>query len=251
MASRTSAQRDSSSPGARRPIRALAGQALVPGTGRVNKAGSAGFTLIEVLIALGITAFVSVIAYTSLSSVLTGAERLRENTDRSYEINRAFMILSRDLRQFANRPVRDEFGEVEPALSGGELARFSLSFTRTGWHNPGGNPRSNLQRVNYRLEEEALWRDTYPVLDRSGNTEPDTVLLLDDVEELQLRFLGSVENLEVGSRSLALDTSDWSENWVADTSAPGDELPPPVAVEILLQLQDWGEMRRLYVLPPL
>ncbi len=150
----------------------------------------AGFTLVEVLIALAITAFVSMIAYTSLSTVMTGVERLRENTDRIYEVNRAFMIMSRDLRQFTARPVRDEFGELEPAFTGGELARFALSFTRTGWHNPNSHPRSNLQRVNYRLEDDGLWRDTYPVLDRTADTEPDSVLLLDGVESLQLTFLG-------------------------------------------------------------
>ncbi len=53
----------------------------------------AGFTLVEVLIALAITAFVSMIAYTSLSTVMTGVERLRENTDRIYAVNRAFMII--------------------------------------------------------------------------------------------------------------------------------------------------------------
>jgi general secretion pathway protein J len=161
------------------------------------------------------------------------------------------MMISRDLRQFVNRPVRDEFGELEPALSGGELARFALSLTRSGWHNPGGYPRSNLQRVNYRLEDDALWRDTYTVLDRSGNTEPTTVLLLDDVEDLRLRFLGSLEQFEPGSSGDALDTSDWAENWVSDTSVPGQELAPPVALEINVQLGDWGEMRRLYALPPL
>ena len=41
-----------------------------------------GFTLIEVLIAMAITAFVSMIAYTSLSTVMSGVESLRENTDR-------------------------------------------------------------------------------------------------------------------------------------------------------------------------
>ena len=116
---------------------------------------SSGFTLIEVLIALAITAFVSIIAYTSLSTVMSGVESLRANTDRIYEINRAMMILSRDLRQFADRSVRDEFGEIEPAMTGGELARFTLSFTRRGWHNPNGHPRSSLQRVNYRLEDGA------------------------------------------------------------------------------------------------
>ena len=212
---------------------------------------AAGFTLIEVLIALAITAFVSMIAYTSLSSVLTGVERLRENTDRTYEINRAFMILSRDLRQFVNRPVRDEYGELEPALSGGSLARFALSFTRSGWHNPSGYPRSNLQRVNYRLEEDGLWRDTYSVLDRTGSTEPEGVLLLEGVEDLQLSFLGSLDQLQVSSRGGNLDTSGWEESWVQDTSVPGQELVPPVAVEIILQLESWGEMRRLYALPPL
>ena len=210
-----------------------------------------GFTLVEVLIALGITAFVSVIAYTSLSAVLSGAERLRENTDRSYEINRAFMILSRDLRQFVDRPVRDEFGEREPGLTGGLLARFPLSFTRTGWHNPNGYPRSNLQRVNYRLEDDALWRDSYTVLDRAASTEPTSVLLLEGVEEVQLRFLAGLDQLQVSSRGLNIDTSDWTENWVADTSAPSASLGPPAAVEIMLQLDDWEEIRRLYALPPL
>lgn len=211
----------------------------------------AGFTLIEVLIALAITAFVSMIAYTSLSTVLTGVERLRENTDRIYEVNRAWMIISRDLRQVVNRPVRDEFGESEPALAGGVQARFALSFTRTGWHNPNGHPRSYLQRVNYRLEDEALWRDTYPVLDRAGDTEPDTVLLLEGVEDLRLAFLGSLETLQTQSGSTTLDTASWVENWVPDSSAPGVGLASPIAVEISLQLQDWGEMRRLYALPPL
>ena len=154
---------------------------------------ASGFTLVEVLIALAITAFVSVIAYTSLSTVMTGVESLKDNTDRIYEINRAFMILSRDLRQLSPRGVRDEFDEREPAFVGGELARFSLSFTRAGWHNPLGHPRSTLQRVNYRLEDEALWRDSYPVLDRATNTEPQSVLLLDGVEELHLAFIGSLE----------------------------------------------------------
>ncbi len=212
----------------------------------------AGFTLVEVLIALAITAFVSMIAYTGLSTVMTGVERLRENTDRIYEINRAFMILSRDLRQFTARPVRDEFGEIEPAFTGGELARFALSFTRTGWHNPNNYPRSTLQRVNYRLEEEALWRDTYSVLDRAADTEPQSVLLLDGVESMELVFLGSLEGLQVQPGSATLDTRNWVENWVSDGSGlQGPELLPPVAVQITLQLTGWGEMRRLYALPPL
>ena len=211
-----------------------------------------GFTLVEVLIALAITAFVSMIAYTSLSSVIVGVEGMRETTDRTYEINRAWMIISRDLRQFVPRPVRDEFGEEEPAMSGGSVARFALSFTRAGWHNPNANPRSNLQRINYRLEDGALWRDSYAVLDRAGNTEPQSVLLLGGVEYMELAFLASLQGVQKESGGSGLDTRDWVESWIVDDQAPGAGVTsPPVALEIRLQLDDWGEMRRMYALPPL
>jgi general secretion pathway protein J len=211
-----------------------------------------GFTLVEVLIALSITAFVSMIAYSSLSSVISGVESMRESTDRTYEINRAWMIISRDLRQFVPRPVRDEFGEEEPAMSGGPVARFALSFTRAGWHNPNANPRSNLQRINYRIEDEALWRDSYTVLDRAGNTEPQSVLLLDGVEYMELAFLASLQGVQKESGGSGLDTSDWVESWIVDDQASAaGAASPPVALEIRLQLDDWGEMRRMYALPPL
>ena len=68
---------------------------------------------------------------------------------------------------------------------------------------------------------------------------------------MQLAFLGSVEALQTESRSAALDTSNWANSWVVDASAPDAELNSPVGVEISLQLQGWGEMRRLYALLPL
>jgi general secretion pathway protein J len=213
--------------------------------------GSAGFTLVEVLIALAITAFISAIAYSSLSSALAAVESIRVTAQRTYEVDRAWMIISRDLGQFVARPVRDEFGEVEPAMMGGAAARFPLSFTRTGWHNPVGNQRSNLERVNYRLEDGALWRDSYPVLDRAPDSAPRQVRLLEDVEVLELVFLGALTEVESTGSGIELDTRGWQGSWVSDTSAPNTELAPPVALEFRLQLEDLGEMRRIYALPPL
>jgi len=212
---------------------------------------AAGFTLVEVLIAMAITVFVGMVAYSSISGVLVGADVLQRGAERSYEINRAWMIISRDLRQFVARPVRDEFGQIEPALLGGDIARFPLSFTRTGWHNPAGQPRSNLQRVNYRLQDEALWRDSYFVLDRAGDTEPRSALLLDGVESLELLFLGALGEARLQPGSTEIDMRNWADNWVPEASLVDPALPPPVALEIRLQLVDEGEMRRLYVLPPL
>lgn len=210
---------------------------------------ASGFTLVEVLIALAITAFVATIAYSSLSTVIIGMESTRENSQRAYAVNRAWMIITRDLRQFVNRPVRDEFGEPEPALQGGPAARFALSLTRSGWHNPNAQLRSNLQRVNYRIEDEALWRDSYAVLDRAADTEPASVKLLEGVEYLDLAFLASLTAVQSNRDSSTVETRDWPDSWVVDTSEPGSVLAPPVALQITLQLSDWGEMSRLYELP--
>jgi general secretion pathway protein J len=206
---------------------------------------------VEVLIALAITAFIAAIAYSSLSTALQAVESTRATAQRSYELNRAWMIISRDLRQFVARPVRDEFGQVEPAMAGGTAARFPLSFTRTGWHNPNDIQRSNLQRVNYRVEDGALWRDAYTVLDRAPDTAPQQVRLLEGVEVLELVFLGALADARSVGQGIELETRDWQGNWVADTSAPDTELPPPAALEFRLQLEDLGEMRRVYALPPL
>ncbi len=212
---------------------------------------TAGFTLVEVLIALAITAFIAAIAYSSLSAALQAVESTRATAQRSYEVSRAWMIISRDLRQFVARPVRDEFGQLEPAMVGGPAARFPLSFTRSGWHNPNDIARSNLQRVSYRVEDGALWRDTYPVLDRAPDTVPQQLRLLEGVEVLELVFLGNLTDVQPAGRGIAFETRDWLVNWASDAVTGDAELPPPAALELRLQLDDLGEMRRIYALPPL
>lgn len=219
--------------------------------GTVVVSRARGFTLIEVLVALAITAFVASISYASLSSVLLGVESSRSAADRTHEINRAWMIITRDLRQFSPRPIRDEFGEEEPAMVGGEAARFLLSFTRAGWHNPLGQQRSNLQRVNYLVEDGALWRESYAVLDRANNSTPSRVRLLEGVDYLELGFLSSLGSVQTLSDRVTLDTANWSENWLVDTSVFGATLAPPAALELRLRLDDLGEIRRLYALPTL
>ena len=207
-----------------------------------------GFTLVEVLIAMAITAFVSVLSYQTLSTALAGIESARTESERLHEINRAFTVLSRDVRQMTNRPVRDECGQMASAVSGGELARDPLRLTRSGWHNSTGAPRRTLQPVAYRLEEDKLLRLSYPVLDRTTAIEPTETVLIDGVEVLELRFLPSVYALEV-DRYQVIDRRFWQENWVADVGFTDKIIDPPAAIEVRMILSDWGELERLYVMP--
>ena len=205
---------------------------------------SRGFTLIEVLIALAITALVATLSFASLSAVLSSVESLRDRGGRIAEINRAWRLISRDIRYVIARPVRDEYGRAESALWGGAASDNSLSFTRGGWYNPNRQLRSSLQRVRYVREDDELWRESFVVLDRVGTTEPQRALLLDGVVEFEMAFLSP----QLPLRGEPLDTGDWQDNWGVNASAIG-LVAPPQALELRLTLDDWGEVRWLYELP--
>jgi general secretion pathway protein J len=209
---------------------------------------SSGFTLVEVLVAMAITALISVVAYGALSSALSGAESLRSTMVRSQDINQTLMLLSRDIRQVVNRSVIDEFNQRAPALSGGALSRYPLTLTRAGWHNSTGAPRSTLQRVRWWIEDDVLWRAHFPVLDRTPGTEAIETAMLDDVERFEVRFVPTISDVK-SDRDDVIDDRNWRDNWMLDVSQPGLELPTPAAIEIVLQIAKLGEVRRLYVLP--
>ena len=209
---------------------------------------SLGFTLIEVLVAMAITALISAVAYGALSSALSGAESVRSAMLRSQDINQTLTLLSRDIRQVVNRSIVDEFDQRAPALNGGALSRYPLTLTRAGWHNSTGAPRSALQRVRWWIEDDVLWRAHFPVLDRTPGTEAIETAMLDDVERFEVRFLPTISDVK-SDRDDVIDDRNWRDNWMLDVSQPGLELPTPAAIEIVLQLSRLGEIRRLYVLP--
>ena len=89
------------------------------------------------------------------------------------------------------------------------------------------------------------------MLDRAGDSEPNTVLLLEGVEYLEIRFLPSLQGLQLDrEQEGGLDSEDWPQSW-AQQPGSGNTLNPPVAIELRLQLVDLGEIRRLYALPPI
>ena len=132
------------------------------------------------------------------------------------------------------RPVREPLGEsVEPALrSDTRSAETLVDLTHSGWSNPAGVPRSTLQRVTYRLEDNKLERGYWNALDRVMTTEPTTVTLLDRVRSVSFRFMDQNQG--------------WHEQWPPlGYSGPDVARLRPIAVEITLDLEDWGKIVRL------
>jgi general secretion pathway protein J len=193
---------------------------------------SGGFTLIEVLLAVGIFAIVGLAASQMLGQMLQAEASTRQRAERLHALQRAVSIVERDLMQVVDRPVRDELGDPLPALRGG-LDDVIAEFTRRGWRNPTQLPRAELQRVAYLLEEDRLVRLYWNVLDRAEDSAPVRQVLLDAVESASIEFIAGAD--------------DASAFWPPQSG--GGDAGLPAAVRVRLAAQGFGEVERLVLLP--
>jgi general secretion pathway protein J len=196
----------------------------------VNK--SAGFTLMEMVIAIAIFGIIATVGYGSLINFLDHGESLAKHDQRLRQLQLAFGLLERDIRYLANRPVRNEYGDEEAALIAnsysplvpGELLRLTTTVP-----DALVSGLSRQQRVAWRLEDGNLFRITWPVLDRAAQSEESTRMVLADVAEVELRLLRSPEKGQL--EPIVLD--------------PNEAPAIPDAIEVVLTDSGGGIYRRI------
>ncbi|MDH5370556.1 MAG: type II secretion system protein GspJ, partial [Gammaproteobacteria bacterium] len=81
-------------------------------------------------------------------------------------------------------------------------------------------------------EQQKLIRITWPVLDLAQDTKAMESEVLSDVELIEWRFLNN--------------DGEWGSVWPEEGKEELSSLPQ--AVEINIELQDWGKIRRLILL---
>jgi general secretion pathway protein J len=198
---------------------------------------SRGFTLIEVMVAVAIFVVVGALAMGGYNELIKQSDMVEHNAKRTRMVQAAMQRLAQDFSELEPRPIRQPLGStLDPALMADSRTQELAEFTRSGWSNPAGVPRATLQRVRYRLEDNKLRRDYWVVLDRTLSLEPVTTLLLDHVTEMTLRFM---------------DTNHaWHDQWPPPGySGPDAARLRPIAVEINVELEDWGKLQRLVEVP--
>lgn len=199
--------------------------------------GHRGFTIIELMVAMLITAIVFALGYGSLNQALANRETITARAGRLQALQATVRGLVQDFSQLAPRPVRDPLGgDHIPALLG---ASSQATLTRGGWMNPAGVPRAALQRVRYVLEDGKLYREQWAVLDATLAPLPTRRLLLDGVRAFSLRYKNDGRTWQ----------TDWPPPASSGTRTEQELRWRPIAVEVTLELEDWGTIVRLVEVP--
>ena len=190
-----------------------------------------GFTLLEVLVVVGIFSVISIVSFTMLSQYLDTTERLEEKMHGLQRLQRTFTLLEKDLRYVIDRDTRISTGEIEPAIiveysAGlpGEILRLTVS--RAGFESAR---TGTLRRVAWQLDNGSIYRSSWNTLDQSVDTEVPRVVLLQDIA------------------SVRIDQYIWSDDYgLQQYDSFGDEAAIPSGMRITVSTEDGREYVRLF-----
>jgi general secretion pathway protein J len=190
---------------------------------------SRAFTLLEMIVAIGIFAVIAVVSYGSLNRFLDNRDVLQAEMTLMKDLQLAFSLLEQDMHFMSGRIVRDEYGDPEPLLIvnsidiAGELLRFTTA--RRSVSLPGV---STLQRTSYRWENGDFIRVNWLVLDRDQDAIESKQLLLSDADSVRVNVL----------------TSDEESTQTASTWDSAEKLPD--GIEWQIQMADGKQYRRVF-----
>ncbi|WP_280951959.1 type II secretion system minor pseudopilin GspJ [Allosphingosinicella vermicomposti] len=191
-----------------------------------HNAREAGFTIVELLVALLIFGMLSAAGVALLSFSVNTQDRAAERMEELSGLRRMGALLTGDLAQVVPRIARDEEGRPRAAFEGGNGSGLLFTFVRAGWDNPGDAPRGTLQKVDYRLSGTTLERVAYPHVD--GAFPLDPVALVQNVRAVRVRFRDA--------------NGAWLDRWLAERAT---DLPR--AVELEVDTERDGRLRQLFL----
>ncbi|WP_076413949.1 type II secretion system minor pseudopilin GspJ [Shewanella sp. UCD-KL12] len=193
---------------------------------------NAGFTLLEMLVAIAIFAMLGLAANSVLSTVIQNDEVTKEFSAELKAMQQGFGALERDLGQMVARTPRLlEGGRGSTVFQTGsdilDSESEALVFFRLGWLNPDGIlPRGSIQSVAYVVRDSALERWYYPYPEPEFGAEPIKTIVMKNVVSVEYSFY-------------------MEDKW--ERKVDGTKLPKAIAMEI--ELEDLGKIQRKFLLP--
>jgi len=194
----------------------------------------AGFTLLEVLIALVVFAIIASITSSAMYYAFNTRARLKIQADRLSHLQTGLVILTRDTRQIIDRSVRGNDMVIYTGLIG---QKDSVEFTRGGLVNPNGvERRSTLQRIALICRDKQLFRRRWDILDTLDRNRYRESVLIENLADCDFKYInhqGQVLN-----------------DWNAQSIHQEEQLEPlPKAIQLNINLADWGKGSFLFLIP--
>jgi general secretion pathway protein J len=244
----------------------------------MSRTYTSGFTLLEVMIAISITALIGIASTNLLSNIIETKNVTDIRSMQLTNLQRFNQFISRDVEQIINRGIRDQYGSIQPAITI-DSVDYLAEWTRLGWRNSpiSENPRAEMQRVAFQLydindeecekakirqqewgnfepEGSCLIRFFWSMLDRSGDSEAKTQIILDLVEEMEIEILATELASSTASSGSSSSTSsstqpkesNWYSQWPNLQTGSTKEIP--TAMRWKLTLPKVGEIERLWLL---
>jgi general secretion pathway protein J len=194
---------------------------------------AAGFTLMELLVALVVFAVLSGLAYRSLAVVLDSRGHIDRENRKWREVALFLSRLEQDVAAAVPRPVRDAGDTVAPAVAGTPVPARAheglLVLTRTAFAADPGVAEPP-RRLGYRVRGNTVELLAWTVLDQGPRTEPAVVAALRDVKDMQVRFLDR--------------RGQWHPQW-PPAAASTPQRAVPAAIEVALTLTSGERVVRL------
>ena len=150
-----------------------------------------GFTLVELLVAIAIFSVLSALGWKVFDYLIKVKDRNAEHEINLGQLQEGYQQILRDTVQVVplNANIK---GDIQPALV---LQNGRFNFSKTGVTDPLQQGISPDERVEYqyRADEKKLYRLKYRNLNSTGRDQPESSVLLNDVDQFQIVVLNPNE----------------------------------------------------------
>lgn len=150
-----------------------------------------GFTLVELLVAIAIFAVLSALGWKVFDYLAKVKDRNAMHEANLEQLQESYQQILRDTMQAVPLTANVK-GQQQPALV---LQNGRFNFSKTGVTDPLQQGISPHERVEYqyRADEKKLYRLKYRNLHQTGNDQPESSVMLDEVEAFEIMVLNPTE----------------------------------------------------------
>ncbi len=150
-----------------------------------------GFTLVELLVAIAIFAVLSALGWKVFDYLAKVKDRNAMHEANLEQLQEGYQQILRDTMQAVPLTANVK-GQQQPALV---LQNGRFNFSKTGVTDPLQQGISPHERVEYqyRADEKKLYRLKYRNLHQTGNDQPESSVMLDEVEAFEIMVLNPNE----------------------------------------------------------